>query len=191
VKLKHTAAAVLACWLLAGTASAAPLAAFSATPSNTTISQANSLNVVFTSRGGFSSLGYIDLKLPSTFTVSNPSGNCAQIAVTVDGAPASIMECGRGGAGELFARMNDPIPDGATVRVIYSSSLIVNPAAPGPYLFLFETTSGGVIIGEASATLSIAAPAPIPTMTEWAMILLGVLLAGSAALMIQRRRMAA
>lgn len=33
-------------------------------------------------------------------------------------------------------------------------------------------------------------PAAIPTLTEWAMILLGVALAGGAALMIQRRRMA-
>ena len=35
------------------------------------------------------------------------------------------------------------------------------------------------------------APTGIPTMSEWAMILLGVLLAGGAALMIQRRRPAA
>lgn len=31
-------------------------------------------------------------------------------------------------------------------------------------------------------------PAPVPTLSEWAMILLGVLLAGGAALTIQRRR---
>ncbi|MGO4408517.1 MULTISPECIES: IPTL-CTERM sorting domain-containing protein [unclassified Brevundimonas] len=31
-------------------------------------------------------------------------------------------------------------------------------------------------------------PAPIPTMTEWAMVLFGVMLAGGAALTIQRRR---
>lgn len=35
-----------------------------------------------------------------------------------------------------------------------------------------------------------SAPAPVPTMAEWAMILLGVLLAGGAALTIQRRRAA-
>ncbi len=33
-----------------------------------------------------------------------------------------------------------------------------------------------------------APPAPVPTMSEWAMILLGVLLAGGAALFISRRR---
>lgn len=35
-----------------------------------------------------------------------------------------------------------------------------------------------------------APPAPVPTLSEWAMILLGVVLAGGAALMIQRRRAA-
>lgn len=34
------------------------------------------------------------------------------------------------------------------------------------------------------------APAPVPTLSEWAMILLAVLLAGGAALMIQRRQTA-
>lgn len=36
--------------------------------------------------------------------------------------------------------------------------------------------------------LSYTPPAPVPTMTEWAMILLGVLMAGGAALTIQQRR---
>ena len=35
-----------------------------------------------------------------------------------------------------------------------------------------------------------AAPAPVPTMSEWAMILFGLILAGGAALYIQRRRLA-
>ena len=40
-------------------------------------------------------------------------------------------------------------------------------------------------------TIFVPVPTPVPTMTEWAMILLGVMLAGSAAVIIQRRRMAA
>ena len=40
-----------------------------------------------------------------------------------------------------------------------------------------------------SATF-VTAPAPVPTMSEWAMILMGVILAGSAALYIQRRKQA-
>lgn len=37
----------------------------------------------------------------------------------------------------------------------------------------------------------VAPPAAIPTMSEWAMILLGMVLAGGAALTLQRRRQAA
>lgn len=45
----------------------------------------------------------------------------------------------------------------------------------------------------ATDTLTVAgvAPAPVPTLTEWAMILLGVLLAGGAVLQLERRRRAA
>ena len=35
-----------------------------------------------------------------------------------------------------------------------------------------------------------AAAAAVPTLSEWAMILFGLVLAGGAALVIQRRRMA-
>jgi hypothetical protein len=38
---------------------------------------------------------------------------------------------------------------------------------------------------------SVAPPAPVPTLSEWAMILFGMVLAGGAALYIQRRRLAA
>lgn len=43
------------------------------------------------------------------------------------------------------------------------------------------------IVNSAAAAL----PEPVPTLTEWAMILLGLTLAGGAALMIQRRRLIA
>ena len=45
-----------------------------------------------------------------------------------------------------------------------------------------------VLVG--SVTYS-AGPAPVPTLSEWAMILFGLALAGGAALYIQRRRMTA
>jgi len=45
-----------------------------------------------------------------------------------------------------------------------------------------------VLVG--SVTYS-AAPAPVPTLSEWAMILLGLILAGGAALYIQRRQLIA
>lgn len=42
-----------------------------------------------------------------------------------------------------------------------------------------------------SGTTSAAAPATVPTMSEWAMILFGTLLAGGAGLFVQRRRLTA
>lgn len=41
-----------------------------------------------------------------------------------------------------------------------------------------------------TAPYPVVAPTPVPTMTEWAMILFGLILAGGAAMTIQRRRMA-
>lgn len=51
------------------------------------------------------------------------------------------------------------------------------------------STVAGVRTGDGVVTITYgAAPAPIPTLSEWAMILFGTILAGGAALYIQRRR---
>ena len=58
-------------------------------------------------------------------------------------------------------------------------------------VLLGEYTVGGNPSGIAfhnSSPATIPVPTPIPTLTEWAMILLGVVLAGFAALTLQRRR---
>lgn len=52
------------------------------------------------------------------------------------------------------------------------------------------TFRNGQLTSQTGPTL-IAAAAPVPTMTEWAMILFGMILAGGAALYIQRRRLVA
>lgn len=51
-------------------------------------------------------------------------------------------------------------------------------------------TAAGVRAGHGVVTITYTNPATIPTMSEWAMILFGLLLAGGAAVMIQRRRLA-
>ena len=55
------------------------------------------------------------------------------------------------------------------------------------------TFRNGVLTSGTGPTLVAAAPAPapVPTMSEWAMILFGLMLAGGAALYIQRRQTAA
>ena len=42
-----------------------------------------------------------------------------------------------------------------------------------------------------AAANNVVGPAPVPTLSEWAMILFGAILAGGAALYIQRRRLIA
>lgn len=53
------------------------------------------------------------------------------------------------------------------------------------------TTSNGVSANTAADDFTYGVVAPVPTMSEWAMILFGTILAGGAALYIQRRRMMA
>lgn len=55
--------------------------------------------------------------------------------------------------------------------------------------FLGRNDPAAVLIDDVS--LVAAAPAAVPTMSEWAMILFGLLLAGGAALYIQRRQLIA
>lgn len=66
--------------------------------------------------------------------------------------------------------------------ILSGYTVITNYAVPG---------SGGFGAEKFSLRLvGPSAPAPVPTLSEWAMILLGLMLAGGAALTIQRRRAA-
>ncbi|WP_428152212.1 IPTL-CTERM sorting domain-containing protein [Brevundimonas sp.] len=67
--------------------------------------------------------------------------------------------------------------------------------APGSRVFGNTTTlnGGGVSVRDLpfSATFTPTVPAPVPTLSEWAMILLGLTLAGAAVLIVQQRRLSA
>ncbi|MBN8529273.1 MAG: IPTL-CTERM sorting domain-containing protein [Caulobacterales bacterium] len=63
----------------------------------------------------------------------------------------------------------------------YTALVVYNNPAPQGQLNTFTITGPGNI----SCSSCVA---PVPTMSEWAMILFGVLLAGGAAVFIQRRR---
>lgn len=81
---------------------------------------------------------------------------------------------------------------GATCTINFT----YQPANPGTYGLSGSTVtySGGdnaspkALTGGAQPTLNVIAP--VPTLSEWAMILLGAILAGGAALYIQRRQVA-
>ncbi|MBB5746874.1 IPTL-CTERM sorting domain-containing protein [Brevundimonas variabilis] len=62
------------------------------------------------------------------------------------------------------------------------------PVYPGGMAFIAGTTDPGTIDLNFEV-VQVAAPAPVPTLSEWALILFGLILAGSAAFYIQRRQL--
>lgn len=72
-------------------------------------------------------------------------------------------------------------------------TIITGAGAGGLYTCLGVCTSGALTAGRhiTAGTIVGVAPAAVPTLSEWAMILFGLMLAGGAALYIQRRQMIA
>lgn len=61
-------------------------------------------------------------------------------------------------------------------------------SGPGHAIGQTPDAQGSAALSNAPSTVSVTSVANVPTMTEWAMILFGTILAGGAALYIQRRR---
>ena len=102
---------------------------------------------------------------------------------TVVGAPISVgnqpvgVAVSPNGARVYVANIssgNVSVIDTATNTVVGAAIAV----GGGPFAF-------GQFIGPAPA---VAAPAAVPTLSEWAMILFGLMLAGGAAVLVQRRR---
>lgn len=90
--------------------------------------------------------------------------------------------------GALVASNAPVLVQGAWVQG--SATYTASPAQAGQVLRLrLVTTSAlGSQTNFDNVSVTRTAPAPVPTMTEWAMILFGTVLAGGAALYVQRRR---
>lgn len=84
-----------------------------------------------------------------------------------------------------------PIVAGNSYSFAFSASdMAFNTAAPyvgGDLLAGYDSPLGGWDL-VFTATEVVAGPTPVPTLSEWAMILLGLTLAGGAAVILQRRR---
>lgn len=90
----------------------------------------------------------------------------------------------------LYSRTGDQAVDNVQTRGPYDLSAYAGQTVR----VYFETVhnSGPYVQRIDNVVLDAGAgPAAVPTMSEWAMILLGAILAGGAALWIQRRRLAA
>ena len=78
-----------------------------------------------------------------------------------------------------------PIPAGQPVTIDFS---VERPL--GTVLSSWRTVIDGCDTGVITSNAPLPPPATVPTMSEWAMILFSLMLAGGAAVMIQRRRLA-
>ncbi len=100
-----------------------------------------------------------------TITGLNTNGATVEITLNADGLAA------------VNAARGDAISIGLTASPL-------NPPSDAVFLFSSPLTLRQLVLADGPST-----PAPVPTMTEWMMILFGTMLAGGAAIYLQRRRM--
>ncbi len=74
---------------------------------------------------------------------------------------------------------------GTTVRLAVILWIQSSSSGAGP-----PAVNGAAVMGASNIQAVAAMPAPVPTLSEWALVLLGLTLAGGAAVCIQRRRLA-
>ncbi len=92
-----------------------------------------------------------------------------------------VNSAGSGGGGWSFTP-TDAQPGG---EFVFQSAPSQSDWTGTVWTTNFPTRDAGVTVN------FVAAPAAVPTLSEWAMILFGLMLAGSAAVYIQRRRLTA
>jgi|GEM_PF-823195 len=90
-----------------------------------------------------------------------------------------------GAAGVMFGAAN------ATSYTVNSNTLITAVAPPGSGSVRVRVVNNSQTSPDTAADDFTYSANPVPTLSEWAMILFGIILAGGAALHIQRRRQAA
>lgn len=114
---------------------------------------------------------------PATYNASILPNVPNAVRVTANGATPLGARC-------LVLALNGPMTNAAP-------TLTITQTWEGTAADAGCTSFSGWRPGAAGTVTPVVIPAPVPTMTEWAMILMGLLLAGGAAVMIQRRRPAA
>ncbi len=123
------------------------------------------------------------------------SGTSGSNASAVSSQLVDLVDTGGDSIGGQVITLDTPLPVVAGNQYAYAVDAVVafavdtsEPYAGGSPIVNYNDVQGGY---DSAFTIVQVAPAPVPTLTEWAMILFGLTLAGGAVLMIQRRRMVA
>lgn len=204
--MKHKATLPVLAALLSLTATSAfagTLTNASLTLSNTAPSQPTELNIEFTTATALdgstlsNNLFYGRLDGLGIQTGTNLCGST--IIVTVNDAPFAGPFSGcytfSSNGVQIILSATQTVATNSKVKIRVDQSLVTTPAAAGTYTpakFATQLSSGTVLDAPlTNPSYTITAPTPVPTLSEWAMILFGTVLAGAAALTIHRRRQSA
>lgn len=192
------AATVAALSLAASSALAGTLVNPSVTLSNTGLSQPTTITATYTTVADVPSGEFmLRAMLPAGFTkiTADQISDCTGVTLKVNNivqTAGSAPTCSLFTGGTLLIWTNALVPGGSSVEIHLASSLYATPSTAGVKSFtMFRTAEpNGTAIDDAvpMPSVTVGAPAPVPTLTEWAMILLTVALGGFAALTINKRR---
>jgi hypothetical protein len=203
-KIIAAAVAGAALSMAASTATAGTLTNVSMTLSNTAPSQPTDVNIQFTTASPLDGSGMQNnlfyARLDNGLAVNNATDLCSStITVTVDDSPlpGTYFQCQTFAPDGIQISLpgNQTVAANSVIKIKIDKTLVTTSATPGTYTpSVFRTMNSIGIPIDAPQTIpsytitSAPPPAPIPTLTEWAMILLTVALGGFAALTINKRR---
>ena len=121
------------------------------------------------------------------------SGGSGSNAGAVSSQLVNLVDTGSNTAGGQTITLNTPLPIVAGNRYAFAVDAAVSfaldtsgPYAGGELIVAYNDIQVGY--DAVFTVVQVDAATPVPTLTEWAMILLGLTLAGGAVLMIQCRR---
>lgn len=198
VKIRFVALAALAASFVSSTAFAGTLTNASVTLSTSAVSTPTTVTTAYTIETEMGVGSNTNILIATFPGLSLSNGNCTngEVTVSVGGTPVvgAFPICGlySGTSLQVSLPAGVTVPAGSAVVVTIPNTRALTGPTFGSYSADLRTADaqGGAIDTPATApSYSFgSAPTPVPTMTEWAMILFGLILAGSAALYIQRRR---
>ena len=192
--------AAIAASVVASAASAGTLTNTSVTLSSSSVSSPSTVTTAYTietAMGG----GNSNILIATYPGLAFVNGTCTngEVTVSVGGTPIvgafQICVLFSGNSIQISLPAGVTVPAGSNVSVFIPNTRVSTGPTAGTYSANIRTaqSTGATVDAPAPAptyTFSVA-PTPVPTMTEWAMILFGTILAGGAALYIQRRKLIA
>ena len=112
----------------------------------------------------------------------NPNGGDQTASVTTTGCSGGTFTINPGQTVLTVAGMQLPVNRGGSVDASHTFTVQLSPALPPAALASLQASLAPAVVP------SVTAPTPVPTLSEWAMLLFGGLVAGFGGLVVARRR---